>query len=345
MSATHDSTPDEIYESDHKMKTALVFGTGSIGIMYTMILERAGVEVTCVCRSNYSAARKSGFRVESTIFGHKTFRTKVVQSVSEAVQDDQRFDFVIMATKSLPSTSGALVSAISPALKHKETALIIMSNGIGVEDVYHSAFPQNTILSAVTYMPTVQVAPGVVLHQEIERLHVGTYPSCTETLFQRETLDVFAEAIKRGGGTCIVHEDVQAERWKKLVANAVWNPICALTRCTDMQFLEANVASRRFVSETMAEVVNVAAAVGYGDHVTLDTVDMQMNRVKFRTWPGVRPSMLVDMEVGRRMEVQAIIGEVVELGYKYKLSTPNLTALNVLIAGLDWALSNNKSAD
>ncbi|KAL6808190.1 2-dehydropantoate 2-reductase [Trichoderma sp. SZMC 28015] len=324
------------------MTRVLIFGTGSIGIMCAMILHRAGIKVTCVCRSNYAEVKQRGFTVESTIFGKETFRTSIVRLVSEAINDDQSFDFVIVATKSLPNTSDAIISAISPAMKDKKTALVLIQNGIGIEEVYHKAFPGNVILSAVVYMPTVEREPGVVFHQEIEIIHVGTYPSQSDAS-ARELADKFVQVVTKGGGTAVAHEDVQAERWKKLVANAAWNSVCALTRCTDLQFLKTSDYSRGFVRDAMVEVVEVAAAMGYEGHVSLDTVQMHMNRAESRSSPGVRPSMMMDMSMGRRMEVQTVIGEVVRLGHKYKVSIPRLEALHVLLVGLDWALDEATS--
>lgn len=145
------------------------------------------------------------------------------------------------------------------------------------------------------------------------------------------------------GGTAVADEDVQVERWKKLVANAVWNPVCALTRCIDIQFLKTSDASRGFIREAMAEVVKVAAAIGYRGRIGLDTVHMQMDRAESRASPGVRRSMMMDMSMGRRMEVQTVIGEVVRLGHEYKISIPRLEALHVLLVGLDWALGDASS--
>jgi 2-dehydropantoate 2-reductase len=324
------------------MARILLFGTGSIGAMYAFLLQKAGAEVTCVCRSTYDTAKLHGFTIESTVFGTHAFRPKIVKSVYDAVNQQtssELFDFIVVCTKAISNTATAQSppSLIQPAVRAGITSIVIIQNGIGVERIYREAFPDNTIISGVTYMPVSQISPGVFSHTETQKLHLGVYPAHDATTIDHRNTESFADLLKSAGAEVKVHQDVQIERWTKLVGNATWNPICALSRCRDLEFLEASPAlAEDFIVESMREVVTVAAASGYGSHITEDTIRMQLARSKARKWPGVEPSMMADMAFGKPMEVEGIVGEVVKIAKEKGVNVPRLETLYLLLRGYDW---------
>lgn len=324
------------------MPRILLFGTGSIGVMYAYLLQEAGADVTCVCRSTYETAKLNGFTIESTVFGTHTFRPGVARSVQQALEKDTlstTFDIIVVCTKAASGTdiSQSPPPLIKPAVRVGITSIVVIQNGVGVEQIYREAFPDNTIISGVTYMPVAQVRPGVFSHTETQRLHVGVYPARSATPLDHQSTESFANLLKSAGAQVEVHQDVQVERWKKLVGNATWNPICALSRCRDLEFLQASPdLAETFITGSMREVVAVAAASGYGSHVTESTINMQLARSKVREWPGVEPSMLADMVLGRPMEVETIIGEVVKVAIEKGVDVPRLETLYLLLRGHDW---------
>lgn len=324
------------------MARILIFGTGSVGVMYAFLLHRAGAEVTCVCRSTYETAKLNGFTIKSTVFGTHTFRPAITKSVQQALSQQTTgtfFDFVVVCTKAVSdkdiSQSPSLL--MRPAVRAGITSIVVIQNGLGVERIYREAFPDITIISGVTYMPVTQISPGVFSHTETQKLHLGVYLAQTETPRDHRNTETFANLLKSAGADVETHKDVQIERWTKLVGNATWNPICALSRCRDLEFLQASPAlAETFIAEAMREVVAVAAASGYGSHITEDTISMQLGRSKARKWPGVEPSMLADMVLGKSMEVEGIVGEVVKVANEKEVSVPRLETLYLLLRGYDW---------
>ncbi|PMD28764.1 2-dehydropantoate 2-reductase [Hyaloscypha variabilis F] len=321
------------------MARILIFGSGNVGTVYAMILHMAGAEVTCVCRSTFDVAKSDGFTVHSTVFGDHTFFPTVVASVQEAVDANKSlaFDYVVDCTKALASSSSPPASLIRPAIRIGHTGIVVIKNGIGVERPYREAFPDNTIISGVTYLPTSQITPGIVSHTETQKLHLGRFPAGDATAAPCTKTMSFAKLIWAGGAEATVHIDIQIERWKKLIGNATWNPICALSRCRDLEFLRASDMATSFVIQAMHEVVSVAAALGFSEFVQASAVETQVQRSAARSWPGVEPSMMSDMKYGRPMEVEAIIGEVVRLGKDNNVDVPRLETLYVLLMGLNWS--------
>ena len=324
------------------MARILIFGTGSIGGVYSCILSRGGSDVLCVCRSNYAVAKQNGLQVISSILGNMECRPNIVSSVDEAISLVKRFDYIVICTKATSSNASDTIKLIGPAITPgSSTSIVLIQNGIGVEEPYSSAFPGTTLISGVAYLPTTQTTPAVFSHSEMELLHLGLYAADnngTHTHTDRERLGAFATLIRHGGATVIVEDDLQAQRWRKIVANGAVNPICALSRCRDRELIELSPLASDLFKNVMLEIVAVADVVGYGKVVDADTVSQQLARSLARPYPGVQPSMMADMFEAKSLEVGAIVGEVVRIGRKQKVQIPRLETLLVLLQGLDYVL-------
>ncbi len=314
----------------------LIFGTGSIGATYAYVLSRAipASNVVTVCRSNFESASRDGFTIHSTLWGqNQKVHPVVVRSISEAsaLDPSSHFDYILICSKALPttpSTAQLIKPAVSPL-----TTIVLIQNGIGIEEPYHFLFPNNPLLSTVVYLPATQTSPGVVQHKEIEMLHIGSYPSSPNT----ESASKFANLIIESGASAKVHADIQFERWSKLLVNCCWNPICALSRSRDAQILTATPISKEVVRGIMLEIAAVAQACGYdvGDK----EVDYQLGRAAARELPGTEPSMMADAMAGRKMEIEAIVGGVFRIAEEKGVETPMLRLIYVLASALNNSFS------
>ena len=318
------------------MSNILILGTGCVGSVYACILgTRSRSRITCVCRSNYDAVKTHGLRISSSIFGEPQFRPIVVRSVAEAIEHSvEPFEFVLVCTKATDASIATTIKQLDTLLSAQQTSIVLIQNGLGVEKSFHKAFPGTTIISGVAYLPTTQISPAVFVHSEIEILHIGLYPSAAPS----KELISFAKLVCEGGATARIHEDIQAERWRKIVANGAVSPICALSRCRDRELLEISVLGNALFKEVMQEIASVAVSAGYGDVVTQAVVDAQLARTLSRPYPGVQPSMMSDALEGRPMEVHAVVGEIVKVAVEKGIRIPRLATLYVLLIGLDNTL-------
>ncbi|KAL4863661.1 hypothetical protein BDV12DRAFT_206314 [Aspergillus spectabilis] len=318
----------------------LIFGTGSLGIVLGAFLHKSGAEVVCVCRSNYQAANAYGLQVDSTAFGNYVYHPTLVQSVSEAATlAGQPYNYIFICTKAFPDEEPSPVEIISQGVSCARTSIVIVQNGIGVEGAYKQRFPANLIISAVAYMPSTRVSGIHVVQTETQRILLGAYPRYALSAEEEDRIRVLTDMLKTAGAHAEMHADIQVERWKKLVGNATWNPICALSRCRDLEVLGASDIAGSFVEAAMREVVAVARAIGYGDKVNEEVVRAQVRRSAVRAPPGVQPSMMADMLRGGKLEVEAIVGHVVRIAREKGVPVPRLEALYVLASGLNWSLS------
>ncbi|TVY55042.1 Uncharacterized protein LCER1_G005344 [Lachnellula cervina] len=315
------------------MARILVFGAGSIGAVYVYIFMKAGATVTAVCRSNYEAVKRDGFTIHSTRLGNVHCQPNVVRTVAEAASNSSEpWDFLVICNKSFPGSSPSLSDMIRSAVG-PSTAIVLLQNGIAIEEDVAAAFPKNPILSGVVYVPATQIRPGVIDcgTRSNNLLEIGTYPASAPQSHKRAAEEI-ASLIRTGGADAVVYDDVQPRRWSKLIVNASWNPITALSQCNIMDFRDSSPGAIDFVRAVMLEVVKVATAEGIEgiDEALVETLlRPYLTRVDTK-----EPSMLQDVRKGQPFEIEAIVGNTVSVAKAHRVEVPLLNALYVLGKGL-----------
>ncbi len=199
---------------------------------------------------------------------HPTF----VQSVPEAATlAGPSYDYIVLCTRAFPDEYALLVEVIYPAVSSADTGFVFVQNGIGVEGAYKKRFAANLIISTVAYMPSTRLSRSYVVQTETQRILLG---ACPRHAFpgEEESIRSLIDMLKAAGAHAEMQADIQVERWKKLVGNATWNPICSLSRCRDLEVLGASNIAGSFVEATMEEVAAVAQAIGYGDEVNEEVI-------------------------------------------------------------------------
>ncbi|KAH7410075.1 2-dehydropantoate 2-reductase [Phaeosphaeria sp. MPI-PUGE-AT-0046c] len=316
--------------ADSSRPKVLLFGAGGVGAVYLYILQKVA-ETTAVCRSNYEVVKKDGFILNSAIFGQGIkFKPTVVKTCEEAasIASGSPYDYIIVCSKAIP---GLVPKLIAPVVTPGKTSIVLLQNGVGIEQEYADAFPKTPIISGVVYLPATQRPSGVVKHGEIELLQIGAYPSSAPS----SPAKAFAALIQTAGGTAKFYDDVQAKRWVKLLINTSWNPMCALARSKDTEVLASCSEAVDVVRAVMTETREIAAAYGYT--MTEEQIEQQLGIAQARVPinAGIEPSMLQDVLAGRRIEVEAIVGNVVRMGKAKGVKCERLEMLFVLAKTLD----------
>ena len=323
----------------------LLYGAGSIGGVYLYQLLQAGCNVTAVCRSNYNTVKTHGFKLSSVRFGDVAYRpTAVMRDLSEC--GEENFDFVLVCTKSFPGSKPSLPEQLRPVLEGRpQTAVVLAQNGIMIEEEVAAAFPQNAVLSGIVYCPAAQTGPGTIEYPEmLNLLELGTYPSNAPEP-HKDAARRFVDLMVKGGGGAEVHEDIQIARWSKLLMNAAWNPICALTLTSDGDFLRTSEPYAHDLAwGVMMEIVALAKEMGI-EGVTVEAAEKRISISKRRaeTGTGREMSMLQDVRQGRTIEVEAILGNAMRLGKEKGVSMPRLETLYALGKARCWALNKENA--
>jgi 2-dehydropantoate 2-reductase len=295
----------------------LVIGAGAIGAFYGGVLARAGCEVSVVARSDYDAVAHGGYRIESTL-GDLSFRpAQLLRSTGEYRGEA---DYVLVALKLARGVDRAAL--IGPALA-AGSAIVLVQNGIGIEDEVAQAFPRHELLSGVAYAAVSREAPGRLRHHsKFTRLVLGRYPGGASEKAAR-----FAQLLQRGGSSCVVSGDIVGARWEKCAWNAVFNPISAIGGGLGTRDILSGDEQTGFVRAAIAELCAVAAADGHP--LAPDTPDRQIEGT--RRLPNYVSSMGQDRLAGRPMETEALVGNAVRIARRLGVAVPRLEGLYALL--------------
>jgi 2-dehydropantoate 2-reductase len=205
------------------------------------------------------------------------------------------YDYIVCTTKNIPDISPTLASLLSPAIAYEntKTVLVLIQNGLNIENSLQSAFPTTPILSGVSLIGTAETKPGKIVQDDHDRLLIGPFQNRNlASVSQIEASLEFVRIYKAGGKTdCVYSPDVEHDRWRKLVYNACLNPICAITGLDTGRIRLADGGIEGLVRPAMDEIV--AAAKQKGVLLAPDVVDVMIGIDPLDIY--LSPSMLADV--------------------------------------------------
>lgn len=294
----------------------LILGAGAVGAFYGSALARQGARVSVLCRSDYEAVSREGYAIRSPLLGDHCFRPHRVYR--DAAQCESPPDLVILTSKVLPSIDR--VALLRPVVAN-HTVILLIQNGVDIEQEIADAFPRNELLSALAFIAVGRGAPGEVHHQSLGSLVIGRYPRGSSPI--AEQIAALFEASKV---SCKVTDDVVTARWQKAVWNAPFNPISIMGGVLNTAQMLGSPTAEALVRKAMQEVCDAAAANGHPQNPKL--IDNMIAGT--RAMPPYKTSMALDYENGRPMEVEAILGAVVRAAHRAGVATPVLGTIYAL---------------
>jgi 2-dehydropantoate 2-reductase len=302
----------------------LIAGAGAIGAYVGARMARAGFDVALFARGPHlRAMQEHGVQVRSSE-GDFVARPKIAASLEEVGM----VDVVLLGVKAhgLPQLAPQLKPVLRP-----DTTVVSTQNGIpwwyfqgfGGEweglrlervdpgGVISSAIEAQRVVGSIVYFSAEILSPGVVQHIEGNRISLGEPDSSRSDRCRR-----IAEALIASGLRCPVTTRLRHEIWVKVLGNASFNPVSALTRATLIQMVrDPGVCS--LIRNVMQEVEAVSHKLGMELPVSIDQRIAGAEKVGEH-----KTSMLQDLEAGQPMELEALVGAVVELGERLGLSMP-----------------------
>ncbi|BFZ53535.1 hypothetical protein PYCC9005_000560 [Savitreella phatthalungensis] len=297
---------------------------------------------------------------------------RLFRTVQEAVVGQLKYDFVVCTTKALnepgkPSTAELL----KPALESSPGACIVaIQNGLGIEEPLHEQFPHHPLIGCTAYTGVWQEGEARVCHAALDRMEVGVFPEVslemcpnsaskesyavefpepvlsgpaalrrasanTDSNYvksQLAALTLFVSLLRRGGCQVLTLGSIVAGRWKKLVWNGSFNPVCAILDM-DTEKICADAAASRLVERCMREVCAVARA----DGITFDDDTLVAKNFKdTQDYMGAyKPSMQLDRLAKRKMELSVILGEPIRRAKEYGVAVGSLESCRDILTVLE----------
>lgn len=319
----------------------LIVGAGAIGAFYaSRLAQLPSLSVSVICRSNYTAVSTHGFTITSPQYGSYTFRpTHTFANPAEARKSRIQWDYIVVSTKALPDVSDD--SAILEGLVSDDTAIVLIQNGLGVEDPYKKRFPHAVVCSAVTIATCAQPEHGVIQHNRWTRINSGPYlphldtnnPKATDAQAV-ERNDAFIKMLKEGGikdAEAYSHAKLQLVRWHKIAINASMNPSSVLTLSSPNALMSSDPEMQIHLLGVMHEILATAPKVlGHPMPKEFATPEQIIASTRKNT-SGSRPSMAVDWDQGKRMEIEVILGNPIRVARERGFEMPRLQTLYALV--------------
>jgi 2-dehydropantoate 2-reductase len=285
----------------------LVYGAGGVGAFFGALLARAGRDVHFVARgAQLDALRSRGVRIVSELIGDvEVPRVSVASSAAES----GRADLVLVCVKT--HQTAAILDDLA-AVVGDDTVVIALQNGVDSDEQLTERFGRHRVLPAAVYVGATIDEPGVVSHQAPARISIGGREG-----FDERRLAAIHETLSVAGHVVQVSPDIQRERWRKLMWNASFNTVSAITLRTPAELL-ALPETRALIVRIMREVADVARAAG----IDLQQTDIDQHIAWTERATSIRTSTMVDRERGRAMEADALIGVIVRKGREADVATP-----------------------
>jgi 2-dehydropantoate 2-reductase len=320
-----------------------VVGLGAIGGIFAgwlgSRLAPGEVQVSALARGNtLKALQQHGLRLHPQ--GEADAAAPPLRVLLHAGDDAQALgvqDLVIVAVK------GPALASLAPTIQRlcgRRTQVLVAMNGVpwwffdglgGPHDglrlasvdpggAIAAAVPSTQVVGCVLHLSSTAPAPGIVRHVGGNGLIIGQPDGGTPP-----RVNALAALLGRAGFAVTVSARIQRDIWFKLWGNMTMNPVSALTGATCDAILDDPLV-RGFCSAVMLEAQAIGQAIG----IPIEQTPAQRNAVT-RKLGAFKTSMLQDVEAGRPLEIDALVGAVHEIGRHLGLATPNIDALLGLV--------------
>jgi len=307
-------------------RTYAIIGSGAVGGYYGGCLARVGQPVHFLSRTPDEAehVRARGLRIDSPRGG---FTLSDVPAYHD-VRDMPRCDLVIVALK---TTRNDLLGQLLPPLVNPGGCVLMLQNGLGAEQqAAAAAGPGVTILGGLCFVCIHKLGPGHIEHKGFGLVTVGEHRPDGSPAGRTEAVE---QVLDDFSPTKIPFEpapDLLLARWKKLVWNVPFNGLCVAEQTTT----DVLINSPEHLSHVEALMREVQAGCAAATGRSIDEAHVQKMLENTRKMTPYKPSMMLDFEAGRPMEVEAIFGEPVRQAEAAGCVVPRMRALYARLRGM-----------
>ena len=297
-----------------------IIGMGAIGGYYGGKLAKAEREVHFLLHSDYQYVLQNGLRIDSC---DGDFYLPHINAYA-ATKDMPKTDVIIVGMKSVKNHD-VLPELLRPIV-HENSIVILIQNGIGLEDDLQKEFPRLQIVAGLAFICSAKVGPGHVSHQCYGNINLGNY-SC-----QQEKFEVLLQDMTDAGIQAAKVAYMEA-RWKKAVWNMPFNGMTVALNTSTDQLLK-NAATRQLIYDQMLEVIGAANALGVKT-LTSEFADKMMQMTDEMV--PYSPSMKLDFDYHRPMEIEYLYSRPIAEAKKVGFEMPKLAMLEAELKFIEGA--------
>jgi 2-dehydropantoate 2-reductase len=316
---------------------ALVMGAGAIGSVFGGFLAGAGHSVTLVGREPHmKQVREKGLRITGIWGDHEVAIERCFASAQGLADAGERFDLVLIAVKSHDTAAAA--EAVRPLLTD-ESLVISLQNGLGNTEKIAERVGWERTLTGMVIFGVEHRHPGrVSVTVQADVVRIGAWRSQVD----EERIDVLTRLIAAAGIQCEHSPDIQKYLWNKVLYNCALNPLATILGST-YGFLLTTEPTREIMRRVIDEAFQVAWAVrAEMFHETPEQYEQHLFENLIPPTAAHHPSMLQDIEKGKRTEIDALNGAIVRLGRENQITCRTNQTLVDLIHAIETTRGKNR---
>ena len=299
------------------MQSVAIIGAGAVGSYYGARLVEAGHHVSFLVRRDYENLQKNGLIVHSNdgdIFLKKP-------NIYQNSNDIGTVDWIICALKSTSIDSAK--ELIKPCIQ-KNTKILVLMNGIGLEEKFQSWFPNNHIFGGLAFTCINRTNDGVNEHLDYGPITIGHLGDKKSEI--EDALAVW-EKVKV---TVSAKPSLRLARWEKLCWNIPFNGLTVTAGGVSTEIIIEDKNLRHTAERLMEEIITTANADLNHSHseYKLDTQTTTRNMIQRTSeMKAYIPSTTIDFLAGKEMEVETIFEAPLAIANQFNISTPLLELL------------------
>lgn len=308
-----------------------ILGAGALGGFYGAHLQRAGLDVHFLLRSDYQHVCEYGLVIESP---DGDFTLPHVRAYSD-VSSMPRCDVVVVALK---TTQNKLLPQMLPFVLKDNGVVLVLQNGLGIEDEVAQIVGPTSIIGGLCFLCSNKVGPGHICHLDYGTITLAAFMPDGKPGGITEQMLQIAHDFEQAGIPIRLTEDLLMARWQKLVWNIPFNGLSVVLDANTAELM-ADVQARSLAEQLMGEVITAAEACTH-----------QLSPQKKRTIPGsfiqtmldetakmkpYRTSMKIDYDEHRPLEIEAIFGNPLCAARQAGVNLPQIAMLYLQLKFLD----------
>jgi 2-dehydropantoate 2-reductase len=277
-------------------RTYAILGTGALGGFYGAKLQKSGLEVHYLLKSDYQQVSEQGLIIESKDGDFTLSQVNAYNNVDKMPQ----CDVVIV---SLKTTQNQLLPDLLPPIVKDDGVVLVLQNGLGIEAEIAEIVSNVHVIGGLCFLCSNKVAPGHIHHLDYGQITLGEYTSNYQSTGITKKMQEVTADFENAGISIELLEDLLLGRWKKLVWNIPYNGLSVILDARTDELM-TDIHTRQLVESLMWEVV--AGANSTGRTIPESFIQTMLDyTVKMKPY---RTSMKIDFDEKRPLEIEAIFG-------------------------------------
>lgn len=289
-----------------KKKYAII-GTGAVGGYIAFKLQESGYDVHCLLKSDYEYVQKNGLTL---VTENSNFNIKIKTYLE--TKNMPICDVIIVTLKTFDN---CILNEIIPNITDRNTSIVLLQNGIGMEEELSRLFPNLNIIGATTSLKVSRISQGKIRHFGFNSIDI----SCFSNENNNE-LNSIVKVFEFIGFKCEIYDKLNTMRWKKLAVNIPGSGLQIVLN-SSMQELIKNKFSYKLLCDLVKEVISTADKCG---------AKLPDNYYEFRlktynnilNMPPFYNSMKEDFDANKKIELESIYKNPLKIAAKHNVEMP-----------------------